>query len=91
MRAEIEARVKAFRRALELAAGDRAGEPVPSIWHKELGSFPDGCCELASQTLVEYLKEHDDKLISLTECFEIFFSYAFTHEGDKNSFIPRCC
>lgn len=27
---------------------------------------------------------------SLTECFKIFFSYAFTHEGDKNSFIRRC-
>ncbi len=30
MKAEIQARVKAFRRALELVARERAGEPVPS-------------------------------------------------------------
>lgn len=30
MRAETQARVEAFRRALELVAKERAGEPVPS-------------------------------------------------------------
>lgn len=31
MRAETQARVKAFRRALELAAGERSCEPLPSV------------------------------------------------------------
>jgi hypothetical protein len=62
MRAEIEARVKAFRKALELAAGERAGESVPSLWRDDLKLFPLGCCELASQTLVQYLRGHDKKL-----------------------------
>lgn len=30
MKAEIQARVRAFRRALELVAKERASEPVPS-------------------------------------------------------------
>ena len=30
-------------------------------------------------------------IISLTKCFKRFFSYAFTHEGDKSSFIKRSC
>lgn len=50
--------VKAFRRALELAAD----EPELSAWRGHFGSFPDGCCEMASQTLVRYLMEHDVKL-----------------------------
>ncbi|MEQ9883173.1 hypothetical protein ABRP83_13455 [Pectobacterium brasiliense] len=62
MRAETEARVKAFRRALALAAGERSCEPVPLLWRDYLAAFPRGCCELASQTLVKYLKECDDKL-----------------------------
>ncbi|HGV9288046.1 TPA: hypothetical protein ACNOHR_005066 [Enterobacter hormaechei] len=62
MTPEIELRVQAFRRALELAAGERASEPVPFAWHKELGAFPLGCCELASQALVKYLKDHDKTL-----------------------------
>ena len=28
----------------------------------ELGSFPRGCCELPSQTLVQYLRDHNNKL-----------------------------
>ncbi|MEQ9971407.1 hypothetical protein ABRP72_19775 [Pectobacterium carotovorum] len=62
MRAETEARVKAFRRALALAAGERASEPVLSAWRDWLKSFPAGCCELASQTLAHYLSDHDNKL-----------------------------
>ncbi|WP_323839649.1 hypothetical protein [Photorhabdus africana] len=62
MNAETRARVKAFRRALELAAGERSGEPVPSLWRDWLKSFPHGCCELASQALVQYLRDHDKKL-----------------------------
>lgn len=63
MRAETEARVKAFRRAPELAAGERSGEQrVPSVWRNCLKDFPDGCCELASQTLVKYLMDHNKKL-----------------------------
>lgn len=55
MNADTRARVGAFRRALELAAGERSGEPVLSAWRTFLASFPLGCCELASQTLAEYL------------------------------------
>ncbi len=55
MNAETWARVKAFRRALELAAGERSGEPVPSLWRDWLKPFPAGSCELASQSLVQYL------------------------------------
>lgn len=51
MNADTRARVEAFRRALELAAVERSGEPVPSV-----------CCELASQTLVQYLMDHNEKL-----------------------------
>lgn len=58
MRDNTRARVKAFRRALELAAG----EPGLSVWHGHIGSFPDGCCELASQTLLQYLRDHDNTL-----------------------------
>ncbi|WNI98614.1 hypothetical protein [Enterobacter ludwigii] len=62
MNADTRARVEAFRRALELAAYERSGEPVPSVWHTFLASFPRGCCELASQTLTEYLKEDGSNL-----------------------------
>lgn len=62
MRAEIENCVRAFRQALALAAGERAGEPEPRSWHNYLADFPAGCCELASQTLVKYLRDHDPNL-----------------------------
>jgi len=62
MNADTFARVEAFRRALELAAYERSGEPVPSVWRDYLKAFPLGCCELASQTLAEYLKENGSNL-----------------------------
>ena len=62
MNADTRARVEAFRRALELAAYERSGEPVPSIWRDFLRAFPRGCCELASQTLAEYLTEDGSNL-----------------------------
>ncbi len=62
MNADTRARVKAFRRALELAAYERSAEPVPSVWRDDLKAFPAGCCELASQTLREYLTEDGSKL-----------------------------
>lgn len=62
MNADTRARVEAFRRALELAARERSGEPVPSVWRTFLASFPRGCCELASQTLAEYLTEDGSNL-----------------------------
>ncbi|ECF2367421.1 hypothetical protein E1890_22750 [Salmonella enterica subsp. enterica serovar Mountpleasant] len=57
MNADTRARVEAFRRALELAAYERSGEPVPFVWRDFLRAFPLGCCELASQTLAQYLTE----------------------------------
>lgn len=62
MRADTRARMEAFRRALELVACERSAEPVPSIWRDCLRAFPLGCCELASQTLVRYLMDHDKTL-----------------------------
>ncbi|EPY4131041.1 hypothetical protein ACDK30_23180 [Klebsiella pneumoniae] len=62
MNADTRARVEAFRRALELAAYERSAEPVPSVWRDFIRAFPLGCCELASQTLVQYLMDHDEKL-----------------------------
>lgn len=62
MTPETKRRIQAFRQALELAAGERASEPVPSIWRDCLKAFPRGCCELASQTLAEYLKEDGSNL-----------------------------
>ncbi len=62
MNGDTRARVEAFRRALELASCERSGEPVPSVWRDCLKAFPRGCCGLASQTLVRYLMDHDDKL-----------------------------
>lgn len=62
MNADTRARVEAFRRALDLAAYERSAEPVPSVWRDFLRAFPDGCCELASQTLAEYLKEDSSNL-----------------------------
>ncbi|WEA51994.1 hypothetical protein PWO23_23965 (plasmid) [Serratia marcescens] len=62
MRDDTRTQVKAFRRALALAAGERSGEPEPRSWHNYLADFPAGCCELASQTLVKYLRDHDPNL-----------------------------
>lgn len=62
MTPETKRRIQAFRQALELAAGERSSEPVPYIWRDCLKAFPSGCCELASQTLVEYLKERNENL-----------------------------
>lgn len=58
MTPETEARVKAFRQALEQAAG----EPELLAWRDYLKAFPHGCCELASQTLAEYLMEDGSNL-----------------------------
>lgn len=62
MNADTRARVEAFRRALELAARERSAEPVPYVWRDFLRAFPLGCCELASQTLAEYLTEDGSNL-----------------------------
>lgn len=62
MNADTRARVEAFRRALELAAYERSVEPVPFVWRDFLRAFPRGCCELASQTLAEYLTEDGSNL-----------------------------
>ncbi|HFK5777753.1 hypothetical protein PTR10_22315 [Serratia marcescens] len=58
MNADTRARLEAFRRALELAAG----EASLAAWRDVLKDFPAGCCELASQTLAEYLTEDGSNL-----------------------------
>ncbi|HEY2452402.1 MAG TPA: hypothetical protein VGI71_07235 [Scandinavium sp.] len=62
MSPETRARVEAFRTALELAVGECANGELPVYWCDWLKYFPRGCCELASQTLVRYLMEHDNNL-----------------------------
>lgn len=58
MRPERLLRIKAFRRALELGAGERAdGGRHFRRWEKELRNFPRGCCDLASNTLAQYLMD----------------------------------
>ncbi|PUL25134.1 hypothetical protein B1M68_25725, partial [Salmonella enterica subsp. enterica serovar Dublin] len=58
MRPERLLRIKAFRRALELAAGERADEcrRFPR-WETEHRNFPHGSCDLASNTLAQYLMD----------------------------------
>lgn len=58
MNADTWTRLEAFRRALELAAG----EASLAAWRDVLKDFPAGCCELASQTLAEYLTEDGGNL-----------------------------
>lgn len=56
MRQERALRIKAFRRALELGAGERAdGCRHFPRWKEELKNFPHGSCDLASNTLAQYL------------------------------------
>lgn len=55
-------RPSAARWSWQPAAGERSGEPVPFVWRDFLRAFPDGCCELASQTLAEYLTEDGSNL-----------------------------
>lgn len=63
MRGVILAGVQAFRRALELAAGERTGEccHMP-FWEYDLARFPRGSYELASQCLAQYLKERESSV-----------------------------
>ena len=58
MRPERALRIKAFRRALELGAGEQADEcrHFPR-WETELRNFPHGSCDLASNTLAQYLAD----------------------------------
>ncbi|NIH33124.1 hypothetical protein [Hafnia paralvei] len=56
MRQERTLRIRAFRRALELAAGERAKDCRHfHRWKMELRNFPHGSCDLASNTLAQYL------------------------------------
>ncbi|QHM75175.1 hypothetical protein C7M52_01124 [Mixta theicola] len=73
MRAETEARVKAFRRAPELAAGERSGEPVPPVWRDLLTDFPGSCGGLASQTLAKYLREYGSNLHQTPESLRCIY------------------
>ncbi|EPV5022005.1 hypothetical protein ACV6R0_004459 [Citrobacter freundii] len=58
MNADTRSRLEAFRRALEQAAD----EASLTAWRDVLKNFPAGCCELASQTLAEYLTENGSNL-----------------------------
>lgn len=60
MRDVVRYRVKAFRKALELAADGRAKEcsNMPA-WKEDLERFPHGSCELASNCLAQYLKDKE--------------------------------
>lgn len=58
MRQERLLRIEAFRRALELGAGERADDCRRfRRWKNELRNFPHGSCDLASNTLAQYLAD----------------------------------
>ncbi|EJV9473449.1 hypothetical protein PO820_003645 [Cronobacter sakazakii] len=59
MREHIECRVRAFRKALELARGcpDECGHL--GRWKTELRNFPRGSCDMASNCLARYLSEKE--------------------------------
>lgn len=60
MRQERLLRIKAFRRALELAAGERAeGCRHFQRWKEDLRHFPRGSCDMASNALAYYLMERE--------------------------------
>lgn len=56
MREETAFRIRAFRHALELAAGELAHEcrHMPR-WSTDMRNFPGGSCDLASNFLAQYL------------------------------------
>lgn len=58
MNADTRARVEAFRRAPKPGAGERAdGCHHFPRWKEELRNFPHGSCDLASNTLAQYLTD----------------------------------
>jgi len=63
MNPAIKSRIQAFRRAMELSAGDEA-EACRDMerWEEELQKFPRDSCELASNFLAQYLKDGNDTL-----------------------------
>ncbi len=62
MREEIENCVRAFHQALKKAAQEQPEECRNGPRWCELKDFPAGSCDLASQTLVKYLRDHDPNL-----------------------------
>ncbi|WP_181016565.1 hypothetical protein [Escherichia sp. ESNIH1] len=58
MREDTKFRVRAFRKALELAAGERSEECSHlGRWKTDLHNFPRGSCDMASNCLAQYLTE----------------------------------
>lgn len=63
MRETVLARVKAFRRALEMAAREQSDEFRDLVRWCELSDFPHGSCDLASHFLAQYLRDSDPMLL----------------------------
>jgi hypothetical protein len=60
MREETTFRVRAFRKALELAKGERSKECRDlGRWKTDLHNFPHGSCDMASNCLAQYLMEKE--------------------------------
>jgi len=62
MRQETTFRIRAFRQALELAAGETKAEYRNLPHWCDLENFPAGSCDLASNFLARYLIERDKGL-----------------------------
>lgn len=62
MREETLLRIRAFRRAMEMAAASHPAECRDRCRWEELRNFPSGSCQLASDCLAEYLKSNDNAL-----------------------------
>ncbi|EKK7716818.1 hypothetical protein PU707_002761 [Cronobacter sakazakii] len=57
MREDVELRVRAFRKALELARDCPEECGHLGRWKTELHNFPRGSCDMASNCLAQYLKD----------------------------------
>ncbi|MFN1149557.1 hypothetical protein [Serratia liquefaciens] len=81
MRETVLARVKAFRRALEMAR-DRSDECCDLPRGCELKHFPRGSCDLASHFLAQYLRDSDPTLLPEIIFMEPTQSY---RDGNKST------
>ncbi|EEX1006219.1 hypothetical protein D3981_004199 [Escherichia coli] len=84
MRKETAFRIRAFRKALELASSERSEEcsHMPR-WSTDLINFPRGSCDLASNSLGQYLMECDS---GLYPCI-IFMCGNITFRENENSTV----
>lgn len=82
MRQERALRIRAFRKALELGANERAHEcsNFPR-WYTDLRNFPRGSCELASNALAQYLMDNE----SCQPCIIFMHGNGWFHKAENSN------